>query len=253
MAKFFIRRSQLVADTVTITGPDVQHISKVLRLRPGEMIQLADGCGSEYRAEITALGPDQVTALVRQRSQIGNEPPLAVYLFQGLPKGEKFDLIIQKCTEIGISKIFPVAADRSIVQLSREKEAKRRERWQRIATEAAKQSGRGAVPEVMPLAGLAEAFALLPPNCQVVMPWEGEAAANGLKKILPRLNQADPLVLLIGPEGGFSPTEVTWARERGAHTISLGPRILRTETAGLVALSLILYALGDLGGDSHEQ
>lgn len=236
----------------SITGSDVQHIARVLRLKPGDMIQLSDGCGGEYQAEISALHGDRVVAEIRQEIAMQNEPPLAVYLFQGLPKGEKFEFIIQKCTEIGVQKIFPIAAARSIVHLTREKEEKRRERWQRIAAEAAKQSGRGAVPEIMALMELPEALSSLPAGTTVLMPWEEEETSHGLKTLLRSLKTEGPVVLIIGPEGGLSQAEVDLAREKGAITVSLGPRILRTETAGMVALSLLLYELGDLGGKEFD-
>ena len=254
MTKFFIKPDQIIDDVVTIAGSDVQHIARVLRLKPGEMIQLADGSGGEYQAEIMELDQERVTALIRQHFHVQNEPPLAVYLFQGLPKGDKFDFIIQKCTEIGVQRIYPIAAARSIVHLTREKEEKRRERWQRIAEEAAKQSGRGAVPEVMMLMDLKDALETLPAGTTVLMPWEEESTGHGLKKLLRSAQITGPVVLVIGPEGGLAQTEVDLARQKGAITVSLGPRILRTETAGgmVVALSLLLYELGDLGGMELE-
>lgn len=247
MAKFFVRPESVSNQRVTIIGADAHHISKVLRMKQGEMIRVADGSGCEYVSELYSISPEEVTALVRQVIPSNQEPPIDVYLFQGLPKGEKFDLIIQKCTEIGIKKIFPLSTQRSIVHLTPEKEEKRRERWQRIAAEAAKQSGRGLVPNVEPLMDLTEALKSLPPDAVVLMPWEGEET-TGLKGVLKHLNTSGPIILVIGPEGGFSIEEAETARTLGAVTVSLGPRILRTETAGMAALSMLLYELGDLGG-----
>jgi len=250
MNRFFVLPEQIVNSTITITGSDVNHISRVLRLKTGDDIMVADGTGREYLAELTEIDDQKVEAGIKEELTSGNEPPLDVYLLQGLPKGEKMELIIQKCTEIGIRKIIPVNMERTIIRLTGEKSEKRRERWQRIGAEAAKQCQRSMVPEVAPICSLTQAIKQLPEHTMLMMPWE-EEKDSGLKDFF-RNNFpfSGPLALIIGPEGGISRDEALLAEEHGAKKVSLGPRILRTETAGLVALSIVLYELGDLGGKS---
>jgi 16S rRNA (uracil1498-N3)-methyltransferase len=146
-----------------------------------------------------------------------------------------------------VKKIIPITTERSIIKLTPEKGEKRLKRWQRIATEAAKQSGRGSVPEVYPVTEMGQALAMLPPDTVIIMPWEGEQVVS-IKEVLTTLKPEGTFALVIGPEGGFAREEVALAQKAGAQVVSLGPRILRTETAGMVALALVLYELGDLGG-----
>lgn len=250
MNRFFVHPHQIADSLITITGSDVNHIARVLRLKIGDQIMAADGTGREYLAELTVIDGQKVEAVIKDSLTSRNEPPLDVYLLQGLPKGEKMELIIQKCTEIGIRKIIPVNMERSIVRLMGEKAEKRRERWQRIAGEAAKQCQRSMIPEVAPICDLPQAIKQLPEHTMLVVPWEEEHDL-GLKDFF-RNNASfsGSLALIIGPEGGISREEALLAMEHEAKKVSLGPRILRTETAGLVALSIVLYELGDLGGKS---
>jgi len=250
MPRFFIGPDQVNLPFVTIQGEDVHHISKVLRLKHGDSVVLADGSGKEYVAVLEDLGPSRATARVKEIRPAHGEPPVDVYLLQGLPKGDKLDFVIQKCTEIGIKKIVPVNMDRTIVRLNHDKAAKRQERWQRIAEEAAKQCQRGIVPKVLPVTDLEQALASLPDSANIIVPWECERYL-GAKELLAGLNDG-PVAILIGPEGGITPEEIEVARKFKAKTVSLGPRVLRTETAGLVILSLVLYQLGDLGGCTIE-
>ncbi|MEL7567950.1 MAG: 16S rRNA (uracil(1498)-N(3))-methyltransferase [Dehalobacterium sp.] len=248
MNRFFVLPEQIVNAVITITGSDVNHIGRVLRLKAGDQIMVADGTGREYLAELTEIDEQKVEAAIKESLASANEPPLDVYLLQGLPKGEKMELIIQKCTEIGIRKIIPVNMERTVIRLTGEKAEKRRERWQRIAAEAAKQCQRSMVPEVAPICNLTQAIKQLPEPAMLIMPWE-EAKDLGLKDFFRNnIPFSGPIALIIGPEGGISRDEALFAEEHGAVKVSLGPRILRTETAGLVALSIILYELGDLGG-----
>ena len=163
------------------------------------------------------------------------------------------DLIIQKCTEIGIKKIIPVQMERTVLKLTEEKAEKRRERWKRISFEAAKQCQRSKVPEIMPVCEFSEAINQLPQATVIIMPWE-EEKGYGLKQFFKTVSSITaPVALIIGPEGGISPKEEAYAAQQGAVKVSLGPRILRTETAGLVALTIIMYELGDLGGNTIGQ
>ncbi|MCR6544941.1 16S rRNA (uracil(1498)-N(3))-methyltransferase [Dehalobacterium formicoaceticum] len=252
MHRFFVSPTQIMDELITITGSDVHHINRVLRLNPGDRMIVTDGAGTEYLAEIISSSPQSVEAKILERVSSSQEPPVDVFLLQGIPKGEKMELIIQKCTEIGIKKLIPVQMKRTIVKLSSEKEEKRRERWQRVAAEAAKQSQRSVVPPILPISDLVAALRQLPPETTLIMPWE-EERQSGLKDYFRSYPQiTGPFALLIGPEGGISSEEAELAMEWGAHKVSLGPRILRTETAGFVALSIILYELGDLGGKRNQ-
>lgn len=248
MHRFFVPKEQITVPLVTITGSDVNHIARVLRLKPGEEIVVSDGIGGECLAEITYIDPKKVEALIKESFISHNEPPMDVYLLQGLPKGEKMEFIIQKCTEIGIRKIIPVNMERTIVRLAGDKAEKRRERWRRIAEEAAKQCQRSKVPEIASICSLSEAIKQLPEGTTLIMPWE-EERNMGMKTFLRnRLGFSGSLALIIGPEGGITKEEAMISEEYDVQKVSLGPRILRTETAGLVALSIVLYELGDLGG-----
>lgn len=250
MNRFFVLPAQIKNKVITITGSDVNHIARVLRLKIGDQIMVSDGTGREYLASLTRIGDQKVESVVTESLISDHEPPLDVYLLQGIPKGDKMDLIIQKCTEIGVRKIIPIDMERTIVRLTGEKAEKRKIRWQRVAEEAAKQCQRSIVPEVAPICDLSQAIRELPGGTMILMPWEVEKDA-GLKDFL-RHNSSfsGSVALIIGPEGGISRDEVILAEEHGAKRVSLGPRILRTETAGMVALSIILYELGDLGGQS---
>lgn len=243
MRRFFIAGE--LADAVTITGPDARHIGRVLRLGPGAEIVVVDGAGSAARAVITAVEAAAVHAAVRERLAAEHEPPVAVTLAQGLPKGDKLEYIVQKAVELGATAIWPLACENCTVRYDAAKQDSRRERWQKIAAEAAKQCGRDAVPAVAPVRPLAEALAEAGADTAIIMLYEGQGG-EPLRAILAG-GGASSYLLLIGPEGGFSPAEVELCRARGARVATLGPRILRTETAALAALAIVMYEKGDLG------
>jgi len=240
--RFFVDE---LTDTVAITGPDARHISRVLRLGPGAEILVADKAGRTGRAVITAATAAEVRAEVRELLAANHEPPVAVTLAQGLPKGDKLEFIIQKAVELGVTAVLPLACDYCTVRYDEAKRGSRRERWQKIAAEAAKQCGRGAVPAVAPVASLAGALAGVGQDTAIIMLYEG-AGGEPLRDVLAGC-AASSYLLLVGPEGGFSPAEAELCRARGALVATLGPRILRTETAALVALAIVLYEKGDLG------
>lgn len=251
-------------ETITLTGDDARHLTKVLRMGPGDRyIAIADGI--EYSVELTSVTRDAAVGIVVGRAPAAGEPPIKVTLIQGLAKGEKMELVIQKGTELGVSRFIPVETERSVVQLTEKKASDRIERWQRIAREAAEQCRRCAVPEVSALVSWEAALREAATADLGLVPWEEETAL-GLKSALAGVKGAlrdqgpigpvsyatssiAPLsiVVFIGPEGGLSATEVASARARGAIPVSLGPRILRTETAGLAVVAAIMYELGDLG------
>lgn len=243
--RFFVTPQQLDSPLVHIEGGDVRHISRVLRLGPGDEILLLDGCGRAARARIESVHKDVVTCSILEYTAVSGEPPLRVILLQALPKGDKLEQIIQKAVELGVSEVWPVQTGRCVVQLAGEKAAARQSRWQRVACEAAKQCRRPVVPRVkLPLLW-EEALTALPAGRLLLLPWEEETGA-GLKNVLAGAPPAT-VVVAVGPEGGWEPREVELARTYGARTVSLGPRILRTETAGPAVLAALMFYWGDLG------
>lgn len=240
LPRFFIDPSQVAGDTITITGDDLRHIRAVLRKKPGDMLTLLDGQGGEYAVSITELRKDEIGTAIIERTQRELTGPRIV-LGQGLPKADKMDLIVQKATELGASSIVPLITERTIVKV---KDVERRvTRWQKIAREAAMQSHRLDIPAIRPLLSL-EAFlqTLTPgPATLYLIPWE--EGTQPIKEVLKAYPAAEMIVVLIGPEGGFSLNEAKMAQDNGFHAVSLGPTILRTETAALAALSMIGYEL----------
>lgn len=246
MARFFVESHQIKEDRAVITGPDVKHITRVLRMETGNHLTLLDGQGNAFRAEIIEILKDEIHFLIMGREEMQSEPKLKVTLVQGLPKGDKMESIIQKCTELGIHRIIPLAAKRSIVKLEGKKVAERQERWQRVALEASKQCRRTGVPSVEKLLTWNEVFSTIPSEALLLLPWEDEQV-QPLRKVLQEVDVPREVYIFIGPEGGFESDEVTRAGEKGCHRITLGPRILRTETAGPATLAMVLYHYGEIG------
>lgn len=244
MHRFFLAAA--LAGQMEIRGQDAQHIAQVLRLRPGDCIELV---GSDRRvgvARIIHADRDCVTLeLVAVRDGV-NEPPVSVILAQGLPKGDKMELIIQKAVELGVSEIIPLRSERCVVQYDARKEAGRIERWQSIAHEAAKQSKREQIPAVRRIHSLEETIKACGPDTAILMLYEAETVVS-IKSLLTG-EPAKSYLLLIGPEGGFSPAEVSYCTQNGVRTVTIGPRILRTETAAIAGLAIVMYQCGDLGG-----
>jgi len=245
---FFVKPSQVSEEFITVTGSDVQHISKVLRLTKGAVLHIADGTGLEYKGTIVDKGQDYVRLAIIERYNNTSESSVEITLLQGIPKGDKMELIIQKCTELGVKRFVPVACERSVVKLSPEKARLKQARWQKIAEEAAKQSRRGLLPEVLEVQILEEALKNIQEDEALLIPWE-EEKANSLKASLQLMRgKQQRISILIGPEGGLTSEEVALAQRSGGSVVTLGPRILRTETAGLAVVAMVLYELGDLGG-----
>ena len=241
MHRFFIESESLSGQQIEIIGEDAQHIGRVLRLRPGESILVCDGRGREAKANITSLEKQRVYAALEESFHPAQgEPSAEITLYQCLPKQGKMEWIVQKCVELGVSKIVPVASSRCVVRWEEKDVSKRTARYQRVAYEAAKQCQRGKIPTVESLIPLTE---IVPSRHELMLlAYEQETAP--LKKVLRQ--QADGLKnigLIIGPEGGLEVNEVECLRQQGAISISLGNRILRTETAGMAALCMILYEL----------
>jgi 16S rRNA (uracil1498-N3)-methyltransferase len=247
MPKFFIDDKNINGSVIDVYGDDVSHIKRVLRLKPGDTVTLCDGKGTDYIVAIDSIEQNFVrTNIVSTNVNIA-EPPIEVTIFQGVPKSDKMDLIIQKSVELGVKRVVPVMTDRTVVRIENKKDAENKTtRWQRIALEAAKQCNRGAVPEIMMPVTFAESFKLLEKEDLCLIPYEKEAE-NGLKTILSNYKDVKKVSVFIGPEGGFSEKEVETAIRANIRSVSLGPRILRTETAGLTVLSILMYELGDVG------
>lgn len=240
MNRFFIQKSAMEGQIALLTGDDVKHICTVLRLTRGDEVILCDGEGTDYAARIEEIQKDRVTAAILCAMPSAAEPRCKITLYQGLPKAGKIETIVQKCVELGVAKIVPVAMERSVVKLSPKEFEKKLIRYQRVAEEAAKQSRRGIIP---PIGGLTELDEI---DCEqydaVIVAYE-EESQRSLKEMLLGQRQAKNLAIVIGPEGGFNPREIGRILERGAKTITLGKRILRTETAGMALLAMTLYEL----------
>lgn len=248
MARFFVNESSVQGEIITITGPDVKHISRVLRLETGDQIGVSTGNGSEFDAQIREITSKAVICEIVAKKTESTESPIRVTLYQGLPKGEKMELIVQKSTELGVFRIVPVMCERTVVKLDQKKASDKRMRWQRVAEEAAKQSRRMIIPQVEEPVSFQAALGQMPAGTLVIMPWE-EQKSGSIRQILKEKSGIlDDIAIFIGPEGGFSQNEADLAVARGVHLVTLGPRIMRTETAGIVATAIVLYELGDLGG-----
>ncbi|KAB3530746.1 16S rRNA (uracil(1498)-N(3))-methyltransferase [Alkaliphilus serpentinus] len=250
MNRFFVEPKQVNESLreIAITGEDVKHISKVLRLSRGDKIEICDGEKYQYIGEIKDLQKDMVLVEYLEQVKISTEAPIKVTLYQGVPKGSKMDLIIQKTTEMGIFSIVPVLTDRTVVQLESKKDKeKKTERWQKIALEAAKQSKRGIIPDIHEPLSFIEALNHSKGNQMNILAYEGERNIS-LKSTLSGKPKVHSIGIWVGPEGGYTEAEVQRTAVDAFHIVTLGPRILRTETAGFALLSMIMYQLGDLGG-----
>ncbi|WP_371370634.1 16S rRNA (uracil(1498)-N(3))-methyltransferase [Sporomusa aerivorans] len=245
MRRFFINTP--VSEIMAITGDDARHIAMVLRLTPGDRVLLTGADGKGCIAEITQANATLVQLKWLETVEDNTEPPLAVYLVQGLAKGEKMDFIVQKAVELGVYGIIPAATEHCVVKYDAAKKADRVTRWQKIAREAAKQCGRSHIPHIYPVMALNDIFANSEfASVHKIMLYEGQAA-EGLKQVL-AAGKKQACMLFIGPEGGFSSGEVNLCQQHGAKIVSMGPRIMRTETAALAALVSVMYECGDLGG-----
>ena len=252
MYQFFVESGQIGKDSVMIEGSDVNHIKNVLRMKPGEKIRISGPAGENYFCEIAEIEDSFVRASILEKDETGTELPNRIYLFQGLPKNDKMELIIQKAVELGASRIVPVASKRCVVRLDEKKAQSKVKRWQAIAESAAKQSGRAVVPEVKLPVSYREAMKLSEELDVKLIPYECadellsgteetpmERTRNRLKTILP----GQSIGIMIGPEGGLEKAEVEQSMEAGFAPVTLGKRILRTETAGLCILSVLMFQL----------
>lgn len=242
MYQFFVEPSQIQDKKIIITGSDVNHIKNVLRLKTGEEIAVRNGVdGREYRCGIEEFAQDQVICSLRFVKEEGVELPSKVYLFQGLPKADKMELIVQKAVELGVHEVIPLAVKRCVVKLDEKKARAKVNRWQGIAEAAAKQSRRGVIPVVREPMTMKEAAAYARGMDVKLIPYELAEDMAHTKKIIGAICPGESVAVFIGPEGGFEEGEVTEAIAAGIVPITLGKRILRTETAGLAVLAWLMY------------
>lgn len=235
---------QIQDGKITITGSDVNHIRNVLRMKPGEEIAISNGVdGREYRCGIEIFTEDEVICSLRFIKEEAVELPSRIYLFQGLPKADKMEMIVQKAVELGVYEVIPVAARRCVVKLDAKKAAGRVGRWQGIAEAAAKQSKRGILPQVHSVMGMREAVEYAGRMDVKLIPYELAEDMQRTKDLIETVKPGADIAVFIGPEGGFEPEEIRMALEAGIEPVTLGRRILRTETAGLTVLSWLMYHL----------
>lgn len=253
MQRYFIAPSQFGEQTVHITGDDAHHIMKVMRSRVGDKVIVSDGAEREALVEITELGPADVEAKVVELYNETREPWMQVTVAQSLPKGDKMEIVIQKCTEIGAIRFIPYISERTIVQYDAKKEAKRVERWGKIVKEAAEQAHRSRVPVVETTSTWKQLLVRFEQFDLVLFCYEKEEGLQLRSVVQPFVtqNNADKpaqVLLLVGPEGGFTVHEMETAEAAGAKSVGLGKRILRTETAAMVGLTCLFYESGEMGG-----
>lgn len=243
MQQFFAEPSWIKGNKVYMQGADVNHMKNVLRMKPGEDVRINDGMGKTYLCCISAYEEKGAVLDIFKELDAETELPSRIVLFQGLPKGDKMEWIVQKAVELGAYSIVPFAAKRSVVKLDEKKAAKKQERWQAIAKGAAEQSGRSIIPEVRKVMTFAEALEAAKKLDVLLIPYELEQGRKETVKIIGNITPGQSVGIFIGPEGGFEEEEVDRAKEAGACPVTLGKRILRTETAGLTALSILMYHL----------
>ena len=239
MPRFFLSADAVSGSAVTIDGSDARHIALSLRMAAGETITVCDGGGREYLCRLISLHPETVCAEILSEARCKAEPPYRAVLYQALPKGDKMDTIVQKAVETGVYAIVPVLTERCVSRPDEKSLEKKRERWAKIAREAAMQSQRGLVPEVRPLLTFGEAVREMAGSGLALFCYEGEGV-RPLGEVLPE-KSPEEIRFMIGSEGGFSPNEAEIAAASGICPVGLGPRILRSETASAVTLSCLSY------------
>lgn len=244
MYQFFVDPGQIQDKKIIITGSDVNHIRNVLRMKPGEEIAVSNGIdGREYLCGIESYTDGEVICTLRFIKEDGVELPSRIYLFQGLPKADKMELIVQKAVELGVYEVIPVAARRCVVRLDEKKAQGKVSRWQGIAEAAAKQSKRGIIPNVHPVMSMRDAVEYARKMDVKLIPYELAEDMRHTRQLVGAVEPGQEIAVFIGSEGGFEESEVELALEAGIEPVTLGRRILRTETAGLTVLSWLMYHL----------
>ena len=250
MYQFFIRDENIEGDYIYITGSDVNHIKNVLRMKSGETVRISSAGGTDYLCEVDDFPEDKVRLRITQRDVPTTELKDKIYLFQGIPKGERFETVIEKAVELGVYEIVPVEMKYCVVKIEPAKIAKKTSRWNGIATAAAKQSKRSLIPQVTEPVSFDKAREMVKDFDLVIVPYENEQGGESRKKALEELDRlkrehADrglSIAVFIGPEGGFDVSEIDSIRE-SAYIVSLGSRILRTDTAAITTLSMLMLSI----------
>ena len=244
MYQFFVKPEQIQGDTVRIEGGDVNHIKNVLRMKIGEEIAVSNGeDAKEYHCKVERFDEDEVICTVLSVREDTAELPSRIFLFQGLPKGDKMELIIQKAVELGVYAVIPVSTKRCVVKLDAKKEKSKIARWQQIAEAAAKQSKRSIIPEIRNVMSLKEALRSASAMDVKLFPYEHAEGMNRTRRLIEQVKAGCDIAVFVGPEGGLEETEVEMAEGEGFEAITLGSRILRTETAGFTVISWLMYQL----------
>ncbi|MCM1272442.1 MAG: 16S rRNA (uracil(1498)-N(3))-methyltransferase [Clostridium sp.] len=243
MHRFYVDNFTGSGNEINITGSDVNHIKNVLRLKIGDAITVSDGSGTDYICKIADIMPDRVVTAIEDVMGNAAELGTKITLFQGMPKSDKLEFIIQKAVELGVAEIVPVITKRTVAKPDKKKQEKKLARYNAIAESAAKQSGRGVIPVVKPFLSFGEALSHAKDLDMNLIPYEEARGIAYSREVIESIRGKKSLGIFIGPEGGFAKEEIAAAMEMGAHCITLGNRILRTETAGLVVLSLIMFFL----------
>lgn len=247
MYQFFVEDAQVGTDSVTIEGSDVNHIKNVLRMKQGEKVRISTSSGKNYFGTIADLSDAMVLVDILEECADDTELDNKIYLFQGLPKSDKMELIIQKAVELGAYEIIPVAMKNCVVKLEEKKAAGKVARWQEIAKSAAKQSKRSLIPAIQMPMSYKEALAKAKTLDVVLIPYENARGMAATKEAIEQIRPGQSIGIFIGPEGGFADVEIEQAKDGKMQLISLGKRILRTETAGLATLSILMYHLESYG------
>ncbi len=244
MQRYFVPFTAWQNKIVAITGEDYHHIKQVMRMKQGDLIIISDGNLNDYYAEIREITNEKIILQVTEPILINREAKVLITLAQGLPKGEKWELILQKGTELGVSTFLPFSSERTIVKIEKEKEEKKKERWRKIVKEASEQAQRSIIPNILPVISFSDLLLQIVKYDFAILAYE-EATEQTLFQVIEKnkrnITNESSILLIIGPEGGFTPSEVESAAQRGVKIVSLGQRILRTETASIVAVANILY------------
>ncbi len=243
MHHFFVSPEQIDSEYVYITGSDVNHIKNVLRMKVSEELLISNGQDKDYMCQIEDISDDKIKARIIDADYEGTELPCKIYLFQGLPKSDKMEMIIQKAVELGAYSIIPVATKRCVVKLDDKKQESKIKRWQAISESAAKQSRRGIIPNIGNVMSFKEAIKMASKMDMAIIPYENFKDMVQTGRVMSGVTDAKEIAVFIGPEGGFEESEIDFAFENGVKPISLGKRILRTETAGLAILSVLMFRL----------